>query len=131
VPHDPHVVSLVIGPQASGFRRKLSPAAWMVLEEMVLRSTAVGDCRIARVSVRSLAGSLGMAKDTVLRAIGRLRAAGVVTGVQQRTAAGVFDTGVYVITVCSEILAVRSSSAKPPRRVVQGRQSQLALALES
>ena len=97
---------------------------------MALRSTVVGEGRVARVSIRTLAGSLGLAKDTVARAVRRLRAAGVVTGVQQRAAAGVFDTGVYVITVGPEILAVKTSS-KPLRSPVPARSSQLPLALES
>jgi hypothetical protein len=103
----------------------------MVLEELMLRSTVIGEGRVARVSIRSLAGSLGMAKDTAARALRRLRSAGVVTGVQQRTAAGVFDTGVYIITVSPATLAVKTSSAKPLRSVVQARASQLPLALES
>ena len=123
--------SLVIGPASSGLRRTLDPAAWMVLEEMLLRSTAVGAHRVARVSVRSLAGSLGLAKDTAARAIRRLRAAGFVGGVQQRTAAGVFDTGVSVITVSPEIIAIKPLSAKPPRSPVEVRAWQLPLALDS
>jgi DNA-binding transcriptional regulator YhcF (GntR family) len=103
----------------------------VVLEEMMLRSTVVGERRVVRISVRTLAGALGMAKDTAARAVRRLRAADVVTGVQQRSAAGVFDTGVYVITVSPEIIAVKSSRAKPLRSAVQVRASQLPLALES
>jgi DNA-binding transcriptional MocR family regulator len=103
----------------------------MVLEELMLRSTIVGERCVARVSIRSLAGALGMAKDTAARALRRLRAAGVVTGVQQRTAAGVFDTGIYLITVSPEVLVVKTSSAKPAPSPVQGRPSQLPLALES
>jgi DNA-binding transcriptional MocR family regulator len=103
----------------------------MVLEDLMLRSTTVGERRVARVSIRSLAGSLGMAKDTAARALRRLRSAGVVTGVQQRTAAGVFDTGIYLISVSPEVLVVKMSSAKPAPSAARGRQSQLPLALES
>jgi hypothetical protein len=102
---------LLVGASSIGLRRMLGPTAWMVLEELMLRSTLVGERRVARVSIRTLAGSLGMAKDTAARAVRRLRAGGVVSGVQQRTAAGVFDTGVYLITVSAEILAVKTSSA--------------------
>jgi hypothetical protein len=128
--------ALLVGSSSTELRRRLGPTAWMVLEEMTLRSTVVGERRVARVSIRTLAGSLGMAKDTVARAVRWLRAVGVVTGVQQRTASGVFDTGVYVITVDPEILAVRTpsaktSSAKPLRSPVQARESQLPLELES
>jgi hypothetical protein len=130
VPGEQRNTSLVICPPSSGLRRTLDPAAWVVLEEMLLRSTAVGAHRVARVSVRSLAGSLGLAKDTAARAIRRLRAAGVVSGAQQRTAAGAFDTGIYVITVSPEIIAVKTLSAKPLRSPVQACESQLPLALQ-
>jgi hypothetical protein len=123
--------ALVIGSSSIALRRRLGPTAWVVLEEMMLRSTVVGERRVVRISVRTLAGALGMAKDTAARAVRRLRAADVVTGVQQRSAAGVFDTGVYVITVSPEIIAVKSSRAKPLRSAVQVRASQLPLALES
>ena len=123
--------ALLVGSSSIGLRRRLGPTAWMVLEELMLRSTIVGERSVARVSIRSLAGALGMAKDTAACALRRLRAAGVVTGVQQRTAAGVFDTGIYLITVSPEVLVVKTSSAKPARSSVQGRPSQLPLALES
>ena len=83
----------------------------------MLRSTVVGERRVARASVRSLARSLGVAKDTAARAIRRLRVAGVVIGAQQRTASGVFDTGVYVITVPSEVLTVKTTTTAKPRRL--------------
>jgi DNA-binding transcriptional MocR family regulator len=127
--------ALLVGPSSTALRRRLGPTAWMVLEEIALRSTVVGERRVARVSIRTLAGSLGMAKDTVARAVRRLRSAGVVTGVQQRNASGVFDTGVYVITVDPAILAVKTpsaqpSSAKPLRSPVESRELQLPLKLE-
>ena len=53
-------------------------------------------------------------------------------GAQQRTAGGVFDTGVYVITVPSEIIAVKTTTtAKPRHSAVRSRESQLALELEA
>ena len=123
--------TLLLGSSSIALRRMLGPTAWIVLEEIALRSTVVGERRVARVSIRTIAGSLGIAKDTAARAVRRLRAAGVVTGVQQRTAAGVFDTGVYVICVAPEIIAVKMSSTKPSHSAVQRRELQLPLALES
>jgi DNA-binding transcriptional MocR family regulator len=96
---------------------------------LMLRSTVVGERRVARASVRSLARSLGVAKDTAARAIRRLRVAGVVIGAQQRTASGVFDTGVYVISVPSEVLTVRTTTAKPRHAAMRSGESQLPLAL--
>ena len=86
---------VVVGAAASELRRALGPTSWMVLEELLLRSTGPADACVVRVSVRGLAASLGLAKDTVGRAIRRLRAAGLVTIAQQRTDAGIFDTGTY------------------------------------
>ena len=80
-------------------RRALGPTSWMVLEELLLRSTGPADACVAQVSVRALAASLGLAKDTAGRAIRRLRIAGLVTVAQQRTDGGVFDTGTYLIAV--------------------------------
>jgi len=56
-----------------------------VLEEMVQRSTGSGDHVVAQVSIRSLASSLGLAKDTVGRAVRRLRDLGVIVAVQARS----------------------------------------------
>ena len=131
MPNERSPRTLLIGSSSIALRRTLGPTAWMVLEEMALRSTVVGERRVARVSIRTLAGSLGIAKDTAARAVRRLRAAGVVTGMQQRTAAGVFDTGVYIITVPSEVLTVKTTTAKPRRAAMRTRESQLPLALEA
>jgi hypothetical protein len=62
--------SLVVGASAHGLRRALGPTSWMVLEELLLRSTGDGDDRVASVSVRTLAAALGLAKGTVAAAIG-------------------------------------------------------------
>lgn len=132
MPRERQRTSLVIGPSSSGLRRTLDPAAWVVLEEMLLRSTAVGVHRVVRVSVRSLAGSLGLAKDTAARAIRRLRAAGLVDGVQQRTAAGAFGIGVYVITIHPDVISVKMAKAvKPSPRGLVVEAGQLPLSLEA
>jgi DNA-binding transcriptional ArsR family regulator len=124
--------SLLIGPSSSRLRRSLTPTAWVVLEELVLRSTTAGEHRGARASVRSLAASLGLTKDTVASAIRRLRSAGVVSAAQQRTIAGVFDTGVYVITIPADVIAVkRIAVVKPRHSVGASSEAQLPLALES
>jgi DNA-binding transcriptional MocR family regulator len=133
---EPSPRALLVGSSSTALRRRLGPTAWMVLEEIALRSTVIGERRVARVSIRTLAGSLGIAKDTAARAVRSLRAAGVVTGAQQRTAGGVFDTGIYTITVDPEILTVKPSSASPssarPRpSEAPSRVSQLPLELEA
>jgi DNA-binding transcriptional ArsR family regulator len=125
--------SIVVAGEANALRRDLGPTSWMVLEELLLRSTGPVDACVASVSVRVLAASLGLAKDTVGRAIRRLRYAGLVTVAQQRTVAGIFDTGTYVVAVPDCIaLNAPTPTARPPRVRVEPRHfSQLSLAIES
>lgn len=125
--------SVVVEPAASELRRALGPTSWMVLEELLLCSTGPADGCVASVSVRALATSLGLAKDTVGRAIRRLRYAGLVTVAQQRTVAGIFDTGTYRIGVpdCITVNAPTQSCRLPRVRVDPRHISQLSLAIES
>ena len=125
--------SVVVGAAASELRRTLGPTSWMVLEELLVRSTGPADACVAQVSVRALAASLGLAKDTVGRAIRRLRYAGLVTVVQQRTDAGIFNTGTYLIAVpdCVAINAPTQSTRPPRARVDHRHFSPLSLAIES
>ncbi len=125
--------SIVVALEASALRRDLGPTSWMALEELLLRSTGPADACVARVSVRALAASLGLSKDTACRAIGRLRDAGLVRVAQQRTVAGIFDTGTYVIAVpdCIALHAPTHSFPRPRARVDRLQFSQLSLAIES
>jgi DNA-binding transcriptional MocR family regulator len=94
---------IVLTADSAELRRRLDPAAWVVFEELLLASTGTGEGCVASVSIRALADRLGLAKDTVARALGRLRRAGLVTARQARTDAGVFATGCYVLTVPAAI----------------------------
>ena len=125
--------SVVVGAAASELRRALGPTSWMVLEELLLRSTGPANACVARVSVRALAASLGLSKNTAGRAIRRLRASGLVRVAQQRTVAGVFDTGTYAIAMPDGVTLVASPPAAPQPRARVGRRdfSQLSLAIES
>lgn len=111
LPADPTPRAVVIGPASSELRRVLGPTSWAVLEEMALRSTDVGEHRVAQVSERALASSLGLAKDTAARAIRRLRDAGLVTAIQERTQSGIFDVGTYRLSVPPK----RSQSSRKTR----------------
>jgi DNA-binding transcriptional ArsR family regulator len=74
-----------------------------VFEALLSCSTGpAGDCR-AEVSVRALADELGLSKDTVARALSRLRRAGLVSLSQSRSADGVFAGGNYEIAVPDSI----------------------------
>jgi len=113
--------SIVLGPAAHELRRHVGPTAWVVLEELLQRSTSDGDQIVAPVSIRSLGSSLGLAKDTVARAVRRLRELGAIEAVQARATSGAFDAGSYRITVPAVCLSlvcppqppVVSSSARP------------------
>ena len=124
---------VVVGAASSDLRRALGPTSWVVLEELLLRSSGTADECVACVSVRSLAASLGVAKDTVARAIRRLRDAGLVTVAQRRTNAGVFDTGTYLIALPDSVtlLASAPTATKPRARVDRRDSLQLSFAIES
>ena len=126
MPADPIRRTIVLGPAAHELRRHVGPTAWVVLEEMLQRSTG-NDHVVAQVSIRSLASSLGLAKDTVNRAVGRLRDLGVIEAAQARARSGVFDAGSYRLVVPAVCLspagptqpsafspAARPSCAAPP-----------------
>ena len=103
--------TIALGPAAHELRRHVGPVAWVVLEEMLQRSTGDGDDVVAQVSVRALASSLGLAKDTVARAVRRLRDLGVIDAAQARSSSGVFNAGSYRLVVP----AVCFSPAGPPQ----------------
>ena len=84
-------------------RHRLGPTAWVVFEQLLFESIGIGDVCEASVSVRSLATQLGLAKDTVARALNRLRRAGLVDASQSRTATGVYATGRYTLTIPTSI----------------------------
>jgi hypothetical protein len=97
---------VVVGDAAGAMRRQLGPTAWAALETMVSRSVVRDDALVVETSVRSLGAELGLAKDTVARALVTLRAAGVLTGVQARAASGTFAVGEYFVRVAADVLAI-------------------------
>ncbi len=131
---------MVLGPRAHELRAAVGTTAWSVLEEMMQRSTGDGHHIVARVSIRSLASSLGIAKDTVARAVRRLSDLGVVAAVQTRSDSGVFDAGSYRLAIPAECLSLAClsqppalSSARPPAvppSSARRSSGQLALSLE-
>ena len=106
MPADPARRTIVSGPAAHELRRRVGPTAWVVLEEMLQRSTGDGDHVVAQVSIRALGSSLGLAKDTVARALRPLRELGAIEAIQARTSTGGFDAGSYRITVPAVCLSL-------------------------
>jgi hypothetical protein len=125
---------LLLAAESVELRRLLGPTAWTVFEELVLVSTATCGQRQASMSVRSLAGRLGLAKDTIARALVRLRRAGLVTPIQSRTSAGVFAAGSYTLTLPDSITIQAPQHLTRPSTRSRSRQlriSQLALAIDA
>src|SRR3954452_22741018 len=94
---DPAAI-VVIDTASQEMRRRLGPVSWVLFEELLLAATPVGDRWQASVSVRVLAERTGLSKDTVARAVARLRRARLVTPRRARTA-GVFAAGAYELTI--------------------------------
>ena len=76
--------ALIITHQAIGWRRSLEPTAWVVLEELALRSAIVDGQAVAEQSVRTLAEALGRSRDAVSRGLRQLTASGLVTRAEGR-----------------------------------------------
>ena len=72
-------------------------------------ATGPADRLVAEVSIRSLAASLGVAKDTAARAVRRLSDLGVIEADQRRADSGMFQTGVYRLAVPTACLTVRTN----------------------
>ena len=93
------MVALIVdsGSACVALRRRLGATAWFVLEELVIGAEAVesGGLR-ARASTRELALRLELNKDTVTRALAKLRASGVITVARRGGATG---ASVFAINV--------------------------------
>ena len=116
---DPTRRTVVLGPRAHELRAYVGSTAWAVLEEMMQRSTGDGEHVVTQVSIRSLASSLGLAKDTVNRAVRRLRDLGVIVAVQARSESGVFEAGSYRLAVsvaCISVACPSQPSVAPAAR---------------
>lgn len=77
--------------------RSVGPLAWVVLEELALRAQGCSDAAI-ETNVRSLASDLGVGKDTVAQALGRLIDRGLVRCRAQRRA-GRYAGSAYELNV--------------------------------
>ena len=74
----------VLTDRAASVRASLEPTAWVVLEELALRSDLIDGQAVAEQSVRTVADSLGRSKDAVARALRQLVAAGLVARAEER-----------------------------------------------
>jgi DNA-binding transcriptional ArsR family regulator len=138
--HPEIVRRVVLDASSLELRRRLGPTAWVVFEELRLASAGPTDACEAEVSVRTLAARLGLAKDTIARALTRLRNAGLVSVSQSRATTGVFATGSYQLHVSDAVTvsdhtttptptALRSRARRSTTRS-SGPTTQLSLAIE-
>lgn len=99
--------ALVVASACRPLRRALDPAAWVVFEELVLGAEARSDgAQVAATSVRHLARELGLGKDTVARALGRLIGASLVVRERARGAGGTFAAVRYVVRAVDGLTVV-------------------------
>jgi hypothetical protein len=97
---------IVVGRGAITVARSVGPTAWTVLTALGLDSDWTGDSVLTLASVRSLGALLRLNKDTVARALGRLRDAGLVVH-----EAGCFEPSVYRLSIPPRSSGSPSTSA--------------------
>jgi DNA-binding transcriptional MocR family regulator len=96
--------ALTLGPAAPTTRRAVGPIAWCVLEHLAETAEHRAGNTVSYESVRSTAGALGFANDTVARALRRLADAGLITYVPSRAVDGRFASSHYRLTLPANVL---------------------------
>jgi hypothetical protein len=116
---------VVVGSAAVGVARHVGPTAWMVLTALAVHAEPAAGCVVTRPSVRSLAAELELDKDTVARALVRLRRSGLVVQMGER-----FTVGAYRLTVPVEVIRFNDDvyGHGPRRHARQPASSNLQLA---
>jgi hypothetical protein len=108
---------LILGRQAPSLRRRIGPVAWAVLECLAEHAVERGDVTVSRRSVRGLADDLDLSKDSVARALQRLRRDGLVAHVGDRGGDGRFGRGHYVLSLPADVFAPEeAASQRAPSR---------------
>lgn len=96
----------MVGIDAARVRRDVGPMAWCVLEVLACSPVPGDDDTIVLASVRSLASQLGVSKNTVHRALVKLRSAGLLDGGQLRAESGRLEAGFCRLRVPADVLAI-------------------------
>jgi hypothetical protein len=97
------VRALTLGPTAPTTRRALGPIAWCVLEHLAETAEDRAGNTVSYETVRSTAGALGLANDTVARALRRLADAGLITHMPGRAVDGRFASSHYRLTFPADV----------------------------
>jgi len=104
---------IVVTAGCRDLRADVGPVAWMVLEELAMCSEELDDSVVVSTTVRVLAASVGLSKDTVASGLRRLIARGIVRREDQRDrASGCFGNSIYVVDLAGT--GVRTSSPDGP-----------------
>jgi hypothetical protein len=113
-----HRPLLTLGSAAPDVRRSVGPIAWAVLECLAASCVDREGETVSYESVRGIADSLDLAKDTVARALRRLVAEQFVTYVASRADDGRFGSSHYRLTLPHDLfaLSVEESTPAPPKR---------------
>jgi hypothetical protein len=106
--------------------RRVGPTAWTVLTALAVDTESEGEDMFVRASLRSLAATLGLDKDTIGRALVRLRRAELVVHITER-----FEPGAYRVTVPNDVIGFKRKLPADTnrRRSLDGATSGVQLAL--
>lgn len=100
----PEASALTLGPAAPTMRRAVGSIAWCVLEHLAETAEQRARNTVSYETVRSTAGALGLANDTVARALRRLADAGLITYVPGRAVDGRFASSHYQLTFPADVV---------------------------
>ena len=114
---------LTLGSAAPDVRRAVGPTAWAVLECLAGSCVDRAGETVSYESVRGIAYSLDLAKDTVARALRRLIAQELVTYVASRADDVRFGCSHYRLTLPRDLFAesIHESTPTPPRPNIHAR----------
>ena len=117
-PRPPEPGAVALGPRATAVRRAVGPIAWAVLECLAESREEVAGETVSHASVRGIADALGLAKDTVARALRRIADAGLVAYVASRSEDGRFAASHYRLSFPTDLFLdpPNATAANEPTR---------------
>lgn len=107
-------VKLTLGASAPWVRRNVGPVAWAVREALAEHEDTEDRATVSYRSVRDLATDLGLSNDTIARALRRLAAHGLAQHHAERSSAGRFAKGHYLLSLPPDVLFRTAIAAPTP-----------------